>query len=149
MGQWGYEGSWPEAFVVGTGVGVYKRGSKYKVKVRGVHFQSPNAEMRALLRDDRSRVPCQVRHARTLAESARNGYARANEMLSIARHIDANMDRKRIWPRRWESFREFSRDKQTSEPILIAEGKAMDAYQGKEPRKWRRKTKHRKGARHR
>ena len=146
MGQWGFEGKWDTAYIIGTGTGVFRKGSKYKAKMRGIHASL--ADMKRVLRSGDSIVTVDVRHARTLADARRTKYSSLNEMLVLGRNVNANMDRKRIWPRDWDSFREMAGKSQRSESILIVEKRALDLWKGESPcRRRKRKTTRRRDRR--
>jgi hypothetical protein len=127
MGTWGREGCFSPGVVVGCGVATFKAGAKWKDKIRGIPGKALGKKgLRSIFNVSTPEAEITVQHARTLHESRRKNYSQVNKMEDIPRCVNANMDRKRVWPRDWQSFKELAGQRQVSEPIILMQPRAVD-----------------------
>jgi len=115
LGDWGLEHVPDQAIVIGCGVYLYKTGSKWTERTRGLHL---DRSMRELRRCSSSYGRFRLRHANTLADAARTGWQTLNRMETIEKRVNANMDSKRSWPGDWESFADVFKYRQVSRTLV-------------------------------
>ncbi len=116
LGDWGLDHTPDTAIVIGCGVYVYRENGVWTERTRGLHLDKP---LRSL-RNHRGAVGhFRLRHANTLADAERTGWATLNRMETIGKGVDANMDRKRVWPKPWASFRDVFTTRQDSEALIV------------------------------
>lgn len=130
LGDWTYEGRTAESYVFGTGVAAHRwpDGEWYE-RTRGFRM-TRDQTLRACFESKRSTVQVETMTARSMAKAAQQGYTGLNRMDVIGKDIDVNMDRRRAWPRPFESWRQAASTDQRSLPLVTVERSAVRALYG-------------------
>ncbi len=124
IGDWKLE-KWDEAYLIGSGVYFFLSGGVWHLKFRGFNFQAGKVEacLEAVLKAKSPRVTFQVKKRYSIQEAARlHDEELGNQILEVARVLNINFDRKRIWESTWKSGTEIKRKRIRSLAVFAQKG---------------------------
>lgn len=104
IGDWKEE-TWEEAYIIGSGVYFYRTGKDWRGKYRGFPFKESVVKdiLRKLLRAKTGYVTFNVKKRYSIQEAWRiHDEELGNIIREVARKLNLNFDRKRIWKGTWK-----------------------------------------------
>ena len=124
LGAWKLE-KWEEAYLIGSGVYFYKRDGVWYGKFRGFNFKADKVKtiLQTILKAKTPRVTFKVKKRYSIQEAARlHDEEVGNQILEVARNLNINFDRKRIWESSWKSGQEIGRKRIKSLAVFATKG---------------------------